>query len=147
MEDKENSIEKKNEDGLKRNYDVPVITIYILGHALGSITQPVVYVRSSNLDYDDNLLPGPDPFIGGPAQDSIFVQIPRLTGRTRNRLERLLSVFNQEYRQPGNGHYLEIDEEHSDEEVKCVVHRLLKAAAEPNVRHAMEMEDESSISR
>lgn len=29
-----------------------------------------------------------------------------------------------------------------DEEVKCVVHRLLKAAAAPDVRRAMEIEDE-----
>ena len=70
------------------------------------------------------------------------MQIPFLTGRTRNRLERLLSVFDQEYRQADSEHYLEINDEHLDDEVKCVVHRLLKAAAAPNVRRAMEIEDE-----
>ncbi|MBO5050303.1 MAG: hypothetical protein J6C41_07755, partial [Oscillospiraceae bacterium] len=70
------------------------------------------------------------------------VQIPFLTGRTRNRLERLLSVFDQEYRQPDSEHYLEINDEYMDEEVKYVVHRLLKAAAAPAVRRAMEIEDE-----
>ena len=139
---KENIIEKKNELGQKRTYGVPIISIYILGHPLGDLTEPVVYVRRQYLDYDDNPLPSPDPFIESLTHDSIIVQIPFLTGRTRNRLERLLSVFDQEYRQPESEHFLEINEEHLDEEVKCVVHRLLKAAAAPNVRRAMEIEDE-----
>jgi uncharacterized protein (DUF3084 family) len=100
------------------------------------------YVHRRYLDYDDNPLPSPDPFIESLTHDSIIVQIPFLTGRTRNRLERLLSVFDQEYRQADSEHYLEINDEHLDDEVKCVVHRLLKAAAAPNVRRAMEIEDE-----
>ena len=51
-------------------------------------------------------------------------------------------MFDQEYRQPDSEHYLEINDEHMDEEVKYVVHRLLKAAAAPAVRRAMEIEDE-----
>lgn len=139
---KENIIEEKNEHGQKRTYGLPIISIYILGHPLGDLTEPVVYVRRNYLDYDDHLLPSPDPFIESLTHDSIIVQIPFLTGRTRNRLERLLSVFDQEYRQPDSEHYLEINDEHLDEEVKCVVHRLLKAAAAPAVRRAMEIEDE-----
>ena len=139
---KENIIEEKNEHGQRRTYGLPIISIYILGHPLGDLTEPVVYVRRRYLDYDDNLLPSPDPFIESLTHDSIIVQIPFLTGRTRNRLERLLSVFDQEYRQAGSEHYLEINDEHLDDEVKCVVHRLLKAAAAPDVRRAMEIEDE-----
>ena len=139
---KENIIEEKNNLGQKRTYGLPIISIYILGHALGDLTEPVIYVRRRYLDYDENVLPSPDRFIESLTHDSIIVQIPFLTGRTRNRLERLLSVFDQEYRQPESEHYLEIDEEYLDEEVKCVVHRLLKAAAAPNVRRAMEVEDE-----
>lgn len=139
---KENIIEEKNVLGQKRTYGLPIISIYILGHSLGDLTEPVIYVRRRYLDYDDNVLSSPDRFIESLTHDSIIVQIPFLTGRTRNRLERLLSVFDQEYRQPDSEHYLEIDEEHLDEEVKCVVHRLLKAAAAPDVRRAMEIEDE-----
>ena len=139
---KENIIEEKNEHGQRRTYGLPIISIYILGHPLGDLTEPVVYVRRRYLDYDDNPLPSPDPFIESLTHDSIIVQIPFLTGRTRNRLERLLSVFDQEYRQADSEHYLEINDEHLDDEVKCVVHRLLKAAAAPNVRRAMEIEDE-----
>ena len=139
---KENIIEEKNDLGQKRTYGLPIISIYILGHSLGDLTEPVIYVRRRYLDYDDNVLPSPDRFIESLTHDSIIVQIPFLTGRTRNRLERLLSVFDQEYRQPDSEHYLEIDEEHLDEELTYIVHRLLKAAAAPNVRRAMEIEDE-----
>lgn len=139
---KENIIEEKNEYGQKRTYGLPIISIYILGHSLGNLTEPVVYVRRNYLDYDDHPLPAPDPFIESLTHDSIIVQIPFLTGRTRNRLERLLSVFDQEYRQPDSEHYLEINDEHLDEEVKCVVHRLLKAAVSPSIRRDMEIEDE-----
>ena len=106
---KENIIEEKNEHGQKRTYGLPIISIYILGHPLGDLTEPVVYVRRNYLDYDDHPLPAPDPFIESLTHDSIIVQIPFLTGRTRNRLERLLSVFDQEYRQPDSEHYLEIN--------------------------------------
>ena len=140
--DKENMVEKKNELGQKQAYGLPIISIYILGHALGNLTEPVVYVRRHYLDYDDKLLPSPEPFIESLTHDSIIVQIPFLTGRTRNRLERLLTVFDQEYRQAKSEHYLEINEDHLDEEVKYIVNRLLKAASTPDVRRAMEIEDE-----
>ena len=140
--DKENMVERKNELGQRQAYGLPIISIYILGHSLGNLTEPVIYVHRRYLDYDDKPLPSPDPFIESLTHDSIIVQIPFLTGRTRNRLERLLSVFNQEYRQAESEHYLEINDEYLDEEVKCVVHRLLKAAATPDVRRAMEIEDE-----
>ena len=139
---KENMVEKKNELGKKQAYGLPIISIYILGHSLGNLTEPVIYVNRRYLDYDNKPLPSPDPFIESLTHDSIIVQIPFLTGRTRNRLERLLSVFDQEYRQAESEHYLEIDDEHLDEEVECVVRRLLKAAAAPDIRRDMDIEDE-----
>lgn len=140
--DKENVIEKMNDHGQMRIYDLPIISIYFFGHPLGDLTEPVVYVRRRFLDYDDTSLPSPDPFTESLTHDSIIVQIPFLSGRTRNRLERLLSIFDQEYQLPHNEHYLEINDDHIDEEVECVVHRLLKAATAPDVQRAMEIEDE-----
>ena len=139
---RENMVENDNELGKKQAYGLPIISIYILGHSLGNLTEPVIYVNRRYLDYDNKPLPSPDPFIESLTHDSIIVQIPFLTGRTRNRLERLLSVFDQEYRQAESEHYLEIDDEHLDEEVECVVRRLLKAAAAPDIRRDMEIEDE-----
>mgnify|MGYP004544537329 CR=1 FL=1 len=140
--DKENMVEKKNELGQKQSFGLPIISIYILGHPLDNLTEPVIYIRRYYQSYDDEPLPSPDPLIGSLTHDSIIVQIPFLADRTHNRLERLLSVFDQKYCQAENRHYLEINEEHLDEEVKCVVHRLLKAFVAPDVCRAMEIEDE-----
>ncbi|MGL4518991.1 MAG: hypothetical protein ACRCUJ_04565 [Phocaeicola sp.] len=140
--DKKNMVESRNSKGRKVDYGLPIVSIYILGHALGNLTEPVVYVRRSYLDYDDNPLPQPDQFIESLTHDSIIVQIPFLTGKTRNRLERMLMVFDQEFCQPKNEHYLEIADEAAEGDAKLLVNRLTKAAVAPDVRRAMEIEDE-----
>ena len=60
----------------------------------------------------------------------------------RNRLERILNVFDQDYCMKDNDHLLEINEEvfHNDEQI--LVNRLVKAAVAPDVRRAMDVEDE-----
>lgn len=86
-----------NHDGSnKQDCNLPIVSIYILGHKLGDLTEPVVYVRRRYLDYDSNLIVDgvPDRFIESLTHDSIIVQIPYLKGRVRNRLERILNVFD-----------------------------------------------------
>ncbi|MCD8269700.1 MAG: hypothetical protein LUD46_15410 [Parabacteroides sp.] len=125
------------------NYGLPIISIYILGHILGDLKEPVIYVRRRYLDYDDNEIDRKDKFIESLTHDSIIVQIPYLQGRTRNRLERLLNLFDQDRRRKDNDHYLEIDEtQFHDKDEKLLVDRLLRAGTTPDVRRAMEVEDE-----
>lgn len=130
---------RKETDG---RYGLPIISIYILGHILGDLKEPVVYVRRRYLDYDDQVIEQKDPFIESLTHDSIIVQIPYLQGRTRNHLERLLNVFDQAYCTPNNEHLLEIDEELFTLDEQPILIRLLKAGASPDVRRSMEVEDE-----
>lgn len=123
-------------------YGLPIITVYILGHTVGNLTDPVIYVRRRYLDYDDNVIRQTDPFIESLTHDSVIVQIPFLTGRMQNRLERLLNVFNQKCQLAGDEHYLEIDDEQFCGEEQLVITRLLKAAATPAMRREMQIEDE-----
>ena len=123
-------------------YGLPIISIYILGHILGDLREPVVYVRRRYLDYDDRVIDQKDPFIESLTHDSIIVQIPYLKGRTKTRLERLLNVFDQDYQVDDNEHLLEIDEDIFIGEEQLVITRLLKAGVAPDVRRAMEVEDE-----
>lgn len=123
-------------------YGLPIISIYILGHILGDLKEPVVYVRRRYLDYDDLVIEQKDPFIESLTHDSIIVQIPYLHGRTRNHLERLLNVFDQNYRTRDNDHILEIDEELFTASEIPIITRLLKAGVAPDVRRSMEVEDE-----
>lgn len=124
------------------SFGLPIISIYILGHTVGDLKEPVIYVRRRYLDYDDQVIEQKDPFIESLTHDSIIVQIPYLQGRTRNRLERLLNVFDQDYRMPDNEHMLNIDESIFTESEQIIVIRLLRAGAEPEVRRSMVVEDE-----
>lgn len=123
-------------------FGLPIISIYILGHLLGDLQEPVIYVRRRYLDYDDRVIEQKDPFIESLTHDSIIVQIPCLKGRTRTRLERLLNVFDQDYQMDENEHLLEINEDIFVGEEQLIVTRLLKAGVAPDVRRAMEVEDE-----
>lgn len=123
-------------------FGLPIISIYILGHKLGDLKEPVVYVRRHYLDYDDQVIDQKDPFIESLTHDSIIVQIPYLKGRTRNHLERLLNVFDQDYCMRDNDHLLEIDEDLFTNDEYPILNRLLRAGIAPNVRRSMEIEDE-----
>lgn len=124
-------------------YGLPIISIYILGHKLGDIEEPVVYVRRRYLDYDDQVIDKKDRFIESLTHDSIIIQIPYMRRRTRNHLERLLNVFDQEYIYYADKHLLQIDERNfTGQDERLLIDRLLKAGVAPDVRKAMEVEDE-----
>lgn len=129
-------------DNGESRYGLPIISIYILGHILGDLKEPVVYVRRRYLDYDDQVIDQKDLFIESLTHDSIIIQIPYLQGRTRNHLERLLNVFDQDYRTPQDEHLLEIDESIFSATEQILITRLLRAGVEPDVRRSMEIEDE-----
>lgn len=130
----------------KEGYAIPMITVYLLGHKVGDIEEPVLYVRRQSYDYDDNVVTKglPHPFIDSLTHDSIIVQIPRLRGQINNRLERVLSIFDQSHLDGKNKQMLEIDETlySGDADMLHIVHRLLAAASDSNVRHDMNVEDE-----
>ena len=131
-------------EGDGKGYGLPIISIYILGHKLGDLAEPVVYVRRRYLDYESQEIEQgvPDPFIESLTHDSIIVQIPYLQGRARNHLERLLGVFDQECRMVADEHYLQINDEGMDADGRLLVNRLVMAAASPEVRREMQVEDE-----
>lgn len=137
-------MENISSSGSGAGYGLPIISIYILGHKLGDLNEPVVYVRRRYLYYDNrDIVQGvPDPFIESLTHDSIIVQIPYLQGRARNHLERLLSVFDQECRMATDVHFLQINDEGMDKEGRLLVNRLVMAAASPDVRREMQVEDE-----
>lgn len=128
--------------GVDSQYGLPIISIYILGHTLGELKEPVIYVRRRYLDYEDNVIAGKDRFFESLTHDRIIVQIPFLKKHTRNRLERLLNIFDQDCRVEGDDHLLEIDENLFQVEDVPVLTRLLKAGGAPDVRRSMDVEDE-----
>ena len=139
--DKRN-IDRNSHEG----YAIPMVTIYLLGHRVGDIEEPVVYVNHDSYDYDGNMITKgiPDPFIESLVHNSIIVQIPLLHGQINNRLERVLSVFDQTKANADDPHILSLDENTyaGDDNMEYIVHRLTEAAADSDMRQNMNIEDE-----
>lgn len=137
---KDNMLEEDNPKG----FGLPIISIYILGHKVGDLQEPVVYVRRRYLDYDNHEIASgvPDPFIESLTHDSIIVQIPYLKENARNHLERILSIFDQDYRIATDEHLLNINDEGMEYDERLLVNRLVLAAASPEIRRDMQVEDE-----
>ncbi len=125
---------------------LPMVAVYLLGHTVGEIEDPVVYVRHEAFDYDDEpIVRGiPDKFIDSLNHDSIIVQIPRLHGKINNRLDKVLSIFDQSLQDGKNSHTIDIDAEtfSGDADMQPIIRRLEEAAADSKVRRRMDVEDE-----
>ena len=124
----------------------PMVAVYLLGHKVGDIDVPVLYVHHQSYDYEGRLVTKgmPDPFVESLTQDSIIVQIPLLHGQINNRLDKVLSIFDQTHMDGGNQHKLLLDDRlyQDDNEMQHILHRLQKAAVDSNMRMEMNVEDE-----
>ena len=140
----ENMLKESNSEA--GPYAIPMIAIYLLGHRIGDIDKAVVYVNHKALDYDGKEIENGenDPFINSLTDDSIIVQIPLLHGNINNKLDRVLSVFDQSQRDDSNQHIvrLDINNYEGDSELMHLVHRLGLAAMNASVRQEMDDEDE-----
>ena len=125
---------------------LPMVAVYLLGHKVGDIEEPVLYVNHQSLDYDNNVVTKglPDPFVDSLTHNSIIVQIPRLHGNINNRLDMVLSIFDQSRRDENDARLLRIDDQAygDDADMERILHRLTMAAADADMRHKMNVEDE-----
>lgn len=138
----ENVPSENNKDG----YAIPMVAIYLLGHRVGDINVPVLYVKHKAYDYDGNVVTDgiPDPFVESLIHDSIIVQIPLLHGQVNNRLEKVLSVFDQSQKNGSDRHVLNVNDTpfDDDDDMQYLLRRLLMAAADAQLRQEMNVEDE-----
>ena len=137
------NIEKEGEN---EGYAAPMVAIYLLGHRVGKVDKPVVYVKHNAYDYEGKVLQGAmeDPFIGSLVHDSIIVQIPLLHGQINNHLDKVLSVFDQSYRDKLNRQVIALDETiyEGDDDMMYLLRRLTAATANAELRMDMNVEDE-----
>ena len=129
----------------RKSRGIPMVAVYLLGHRVGDIEEPVLYVKYQSFDYEGNVVTQglPDPFVDNLTHNSILVQIPRLHGHVNNRLEELLSVFDQTRKNKDNRQVMDINEADyvDDAEMMLIINRLVAAAADPNIRQAMNDEE------
>jgi vacuolar-type H+-ATPase subunit H len=136
--------ELREDDLVPRRHALPIYSIYFLGHALDHFPNvPVIRVARNYIDAATGAeLTERDEFIEALTHDSVVIQVPYLRAQRRNRLETLLSVFDQGLTVPGNAHELDLREEDFPEELRPVVRRLLRAISEKTVRDQMTVQDE-----
>lgn len=100
-------------DGEPRLKSLPIISIYLLGYFLDRKLPMAIKVKR---DYYNAVTGKPiktaraNEFIEQLSHDAIFVQIPKIKGKTGTELERTLSIFDQHCKLKEDGHRLEFDE-------------------------------------
>ena len=83
-------------------------------------------------------------YVANPLYDAVFKYMMEDERRVNNRLEKILSVFDQSQIYPDDQRMLELDENKygDDAEMTHILHRLQSAAANPDIRNRMNAEDE-----
>ena len=143
------ALQYNNEENMRKEehgkYAIPMVAIYLLGHCVGEIEEPVIYVNHHAYNYDGKKVEAgiPDPFVESLQHDSIIVQIPLLNGRVNNRLEKVLCLFDQT-NVADNKKVIKVDDKQfeGDNDMEYIVRRLQSAAADPDMRYQMNAEDE-----
>ena len=143
------ALQYNNEENMLKEehekYAIPMVAIYLLGHCIGKIEEPVIYVNHHAYTYDGKKVEegSTDPFVESLQHDSIIVQIPLLHGRVNNRLEKVLCLFDQT-NVADNKKVIKVDDKQfeGDNDMEYIVRRLQSAAADPDMRYQMNAEDE-----
>jgi len=139
-------VQYRSPKNMKGDNALPMVAVYLLGHKVGDIEEPVLYVSHQAYDYNEKpVVKGlPHPFIESLTHDSIIVQIPRLHGQINNKLDLVLSIFDQTYTDQDDKQLLHLDEQvySDDHDMQLILHQLTKAAGDVEMRHRMDVEDE-----
>ncbi len=143
------ALQYNNEENMRKDshgrFAIPMVAIYLLGHCVGKVNEPIVYVNHHARDYDGKEVTEgmPDPFVESLQHDSIIVQIPLLHGRVNNNLEKVLSLFDQT-NVADDKKVIKVDDRQfeGDNDMEYIVRRLQSAAADPELRFQMNAEDE-----
>ncbi len=119
-------IDKKNliENAEKEVIGLPIISIYFLGYPLTNNPDiPIINIKRQYIDnFSQEILDKKDAFIEGLTHDSIVIQIPALKKFRRNKLEKLLNIFDDKQNQTTD---LQLDD--YPEEYKPIINRLFLA--------------------
>ena len=127
----------------QRRKAMPIISIYILGHNLEHNDNPVIHVKRDYYDHaTKEKLVEKEDFIESLTHDSYIIQVQRLRKKHRNKLETLLSIFDQRNISKESKHFLHLLESSYPDEFKIIIRRLQKAPASKELCEDMDMEDD-----
>lgn len=125
---------------------LPIISLYLLGFKLHADYPAVAKIKGVVEDVvSGRTLPErpKEPFVDLLTHESYIIQIPRLKNTMQTKVERVLSVFDQNLRSNDDAHRLNYLIALDDPLVKRIVDRLNRAAANEEMRQQMDLEDEA----
>ncbi|MEM8525011.1 MAG: hypothetical protein AAGG68_10225 [Bacteroidota bacterium] len=123
---------------------LPITTIYILGFKLPNIETACVKVERQYRDMiNEAILEEKNDFIEKLPHDSYVVQARRITGRYQSRLDKLLSVFEQDHFVGDNEIIKEYKHITDEEEVELMTKILHHSGTDPDTREEIEKEQEA----
>ena len=133
-------------EGKKGKYALPMVAVYLLGHRVGNIEEPIFYCNHKVFDYEGNEVTDgiPDPFVESLTHDSIIVQIPLLHELVNGRLKKVLSVFDQTFADPSDKQLIQLNEKdyEGDKDMEYILRKLTSATVDAELRKDMDVEDE-----
>ncbi len=122
---------------------IPILPIYILGEKIeGFDAIPVIHVDCTVKDrYTQEIIVKRNQFIESLFHQGIIINIPALSQRRRDELEKLLSIFDQANRLE-NHHIMNVKETDFPEKFRPIIRRLQAAVAEKEILDVMTVEDD-----
>ena len=123
---------------------LPITTIYILGFKLPNIKTACIKVERQYRDLiNARTLRTKNDFVERLTHDSFVVQVERITDRYQSRLDKLLSVFEQDHFVDNNRILKEYTHEADDADVREMTAILQRTGADPETRRELETELEA----
>ena len=117
------------------------ITIYLLGFKLSETDAIVIHVSRTYKDViTQKELHVKSAFIECLTHDSYVVQIPRIEGKSRTRLEKMLNVFEQNDFYDDKGIIKRFVHETDDDNIRLMLDILYHVGADPKKREEIEIE-------
>ena len=118
---------------------LPIISIYLLGFSIPKIKTPAIKVNRTYIDMIGKTeIKQKSKLIEALTHDGYFVQIPHIKGKPRTLLEKLLSIFEQQYFIDDKETTKEYEYPLDDKNVEEMVEMLKYAAADPKTKREME---------
>ncbi len=131
-------------DNSRQKKPLPIVTIYLLGYALANIDTAAVRVTRQYVDLlTHKIIYKKNDFIEKLTHDSYVVQLPLIGSKYQSRLEKLLSIFEQNYFVDDKGIIKEYNYEIDDDTIKSMVDILHYAGTDPKQKKKIEDEQEA----
>lgn len=135
---------KKQDTVEARKITLPITTIYILGFKLPKIETACIHVERQYKDMINNsILKHKSDFVECLTHDSYVVQVRRITGRYQSKLDKLLSVFEQNNFVDDKEIIKEYHFKTNDKNVKTMTDILHHSGTDPETKAEIEREKEA----